>query len=107
MVKRDNACHPETTDLVSTLRLIGVALLFIFIAQVLLKSNYWLFTMMFVWQWIHMYVIGRRDITLGSFDGVDLVCGCFAIYFFWQAPLAYILMAGLVCLLTGKGSARR
>jgi len=88
-------------------RALGAGGLFLFIVKLLIPGQGWLMLAMLTWQTIHMYVIGRKSMSFRNFDSIDFICGCFALFFFWQAPLAYILIGGLVYLVTGKRSIRR
>ncbi len=66
----------------------------------------WLFLSLMIWQYIHMYIIGRKEISFGNFDGLDLITGIPVLYFFFTCPVAYILSFGVMYLLTGRRSVR-
>ena len=98
--------HSEESTAAVVLRACLAFGLFMFITNYLLDRDYWLLAKMIVWQIIHMYVIGRKDVTFGNFDGADFVTGCFALYFFFMAPLAYLLTAPLLFIVTLQSSKR-
>jgi len=99
--------NPTTeSDFSVIARLIAAALLFWFIIRFIIPDSPGMFFCMLCWQFVHMYIIGRKDITLDNFDGVDLVAGIPVIFFLFQNPPAYLLSAGLVYLITGKRSNR-
>lgn len=98
--------HSEESAATTYLRAALAGFLVIFIVTHLLDGDYWLFAKLIVWQMIHMYVLGRKEISFGNFDGADLITGCIALYFFFTAPWAYLLTAPLLFLVTLR-SARR
>lgn len=70
------------------------------------QDDLWLFFSLMIWQYIHMYIIGRKDISFDNFDGVDLLTGIPVLYFFFTCPVTYILSFGIMYLLTGRRSER-
>ena len=65
-----------------------------------------LFTCLMIWQYVHMYIIGRKETTFDNFDGVDLLTGIPVLYFFFTCPGTYLVSAGLMYMITGKESCR-
>ena len=76
------------------------------ILMYMIPGQYGLFIALMIWQFIHMYIIGRKSITFSNFDGVDLLTGIPVLYFFFTCPATYLLSAGLMYLITGKQSLR-
>jgi hypothetical protein len=77
-----------------------------FILEYWFPDNLGLFVMLMIWQFIHMYIIGRKDITFDNFDGLDLLTSIPVLYFLFTCPIAYCLSFGLVYFITGKRSKR-
>lgn len=77
-----------------------------FVFKYALPGSPWLFVTLMIWQYMHMYIIGRKAIGFDNFDGVDLLTGIPVLYFFFTCPGTYILSFGIMYLLTGRRSVR-
>lgn len=75
-----------------------------FIVTYLVDDDYWLAIQIFVWQTIHMYILGRKSITLENFDAIDFIAGIISLVYFIQAPAAYLVMPAFVYLAFDKPS---
>ena len=101
-----SSCKEHESDNAFMLRVIAAVLTSIVILQYMIPGQYGLFACLLAWQYIHMYIIGRKDITLGNFDGVDLLTGIPVLFFFFTCPGTYFLTFGLMVLITGRRSVR-
>ena len=78
----------------------------IIILEFMIPGRYALFTCLMVWQFIHMYIIGRKDITFHNFDGLDLLTGIPVLFFFFTCPGTYLLSFAVMYFATGRRSVR-
>lgn len=96
----------QESDTANLVRGAAVCLTFFIILKYMIPGQYVLFGCLMIWQFVHMYIIGRKEITFSNFDGVDLVAGIPVLYFFFMCPGTYLLSFGLMYMITGKRSTR-
>jgi hypothetical protein len=98
--------NTKESDNAFVIRCTIITFVCLFILTYVFPDRPGLFISLMVWQYIHMYIIGRKRITLNNFNGLDFLTGIPILYFLFSCPISYVLSFGLMYVITGKRSKR-